>query len=370
MDRYRFDIAGDCDDAELRGLLAATPMPGTISLTLRREPSYFAASTSPGRFHQVLAVRDGVAGTIVGFGARSVSRCYVNGLPQAIGYLSSLRLAPSIRGQALLARGYSFLRELHTDGRTPLYLSTIAPDNRQAVAALTTGRAGLPAYHAAGRYVTTAISLARASRRPTEAGVTIRPASPDDLPAILEFLKATGPRRQFFPCYEPTDFFTATAIFRGLRSEDVLLVFRDSRLVGTLGAWDQIAFRQNVVHSYHGPLRWLRPLYNVLARVTRKPSLPRPGEPLCCLMGAIPVVAGDDPRILAAMLDALVAARSGQKWDYLLIGLSESDPLRVALTRYASRQYVTTLYHVCWSDGEPLRASLDQRPPYLELGLL
>jgi hypothetical protein len=38
------------------------------------------------------------------------------------------------------------------------------------------------------------------------------------------------------------------------------------------------------------------------------------------------------------------------------------------IARSRGRAYVTRLFLVCWDDGDPLRASLDKRPPYLELG--
>ena len=55
---------------------------------------------------------------------------------------------------------------------------------------------------------------------------------------------------------------------------------------------------------------------------------------------------------------------------YLLLGLHESDPLFLRASRWRARRYVTRLYLACWDDGEPLRKSLDGRPPYLELGCL
>ena len=57
--------------------------------------------------------------------------------------------------------------------------------------------------------------------------------------ALLAFLRRVGPSRQFFPCYEAHDFFHARGTFRDLRPSDLLLAFRDGRLVGTLGGWNR-----------------------------------------------------------------------------------------------------------------------------------
>src|SRR5207302_3186573 len=136
-----------------------------------------AAAAVDGRFRQVVAARDIDSGRIVGFGSRSVGRRYVNGLPTPIGYLSSLRLVEGHRNRGLVARGYAYFRRLHADGQARLYLTTIAEGNHLAQTLLTSGRAGLPAYHDAGLYHTIALPLARKPGRCALAsGVEVRPA--------------------------------------------------------------------------------------------------------------------------------------------------------------------------------------------------
>src|SRR5713101_3000649 len=126
MSRFRFELATTADDADLRRILAETPMPGRITVSFRRDPSYFDAAQVDGRFRQVVAARDDEENRLVGFGSRSVSERYVNGRPETIGYLSSLRLLPAYRNRGLVARGYAFFRKLHADGRARMYLTTIA----------------------------------------------------------------------------------------------------------------------------------------------------------------------------------------------------------------------------------------------------
>ena len=73
MIRYRIDLAGPGDDADLRHILAATPMPGEISVSFRREPSYFAGPRVDGRFRQIVACSaTSPTGRLVGFGCRSL----------------------------------------------------------------------------------------------------------------------------------------------------------------------------------------------------------------------------------------------------------------------------------------------------------
>ena len=162
---------------------------------------------------------------------------YVNGKPRPIGYLSDLRLLEQYRNVGLVARGYKYLRDLHTDGRAHLYLTTIAEGNDRAISILASSRAGLPIYQFTGSYHTVAIPLTRRPGRHVRdtSAIEVRPATDSDLGALLQFFEQVGPTRQFFPKYEAQDFSNSHGTFRGLRFSDLLLAFRGGRLVGTLG---------------------------------------------------------------------------------------------------------------------------------------
>jgi hypothetical protein len=212
--------------------------------------------------------------------------------------------------------------------------------------------------------------LVRRPRAATAAGVAMRPATTADLPTLLAFLTEVGPRRQFFPAYRADDFFTDTGALRDLRAEDILLAWREGRLVGTLAGWDQHRLKQTVVEGYGGALRWLRPLLNGWARLRGRPGLPAPGTPFRYLTAALPVVAEDRPDVFAALLSELRQWAAGGPCSHLLLGLHETDPLLPVAARFAAGRYTTRLYLVCWADGDAFRAGLDGRVPYLELGSL
>ena len=275
MSRYQFEIAGPDADADLRLILASTPMQGRISIGMRREPSWFDGAVVDGFSRQVVACRDQDTGRIFGFGCRSLRQLYVNGVPGVVGYLSSLRVLPEYRNLGQVARGYAFFRRLHQDGLAPFYLTTIAEGNETALSILTSGRAGLPIYHAAGRIHTIAIALPR-RRASIQWPSDIKPARSTDLPAVVDFLKVNGPRRQFFPVYGLEDFHGSPGLLRGLELDRLLIAERGGRIAGVLAAWDQHAFRQQVIHSYSGPLRWRGPCTTCQPGCAAGPGCPDP----------------------------------------------------------------------------------------------
>jgi hypothetical protein len=371
MGRFQFELAGPDDDADLRHVLAATPMEGRVAVSFQREPSWFGGAVVDGFARQVVACRDLNSGRIFGFGCRSLRELFVNGKPMTVGYLSSLRVLPEYRNRGLIARGYAFFRRLHQDGQTPFYLTTIAEGNETALRILTSGRAGLPAYHPAGRYHTSVIPLRDTSvSRVRLSSATIRAAQAADLPAILDYLATVGARRQFFPVYRADDFLEPTGLLRGLDMEHLLLAERGGRLVGVLAGWDQYAYRQQVVHDYAGWLRWARPFYNLGAWLRGSAGLPARGQPLRTMMAALPVVADDNPEIFSDLLATLRESSRGGPWTHLLVGLHESDPLSPVVRRFQTACYTSLLFVACWPDGDAARLALENRPAYLEFGSL
>src|SRR5687767_3794290 len=118
MALVEFKLAVAADDADLRHLLRVNPLPGEISLSYEREPSFFAAAGIDGPFHQTMIVRS-QEGRAVGMGSRTLRQLYVNGQPTWVGYMSQMRVDPTFAwGAALpkvLAQGWRFYRQLHQE---------------------------------------------------------------------------------------------------------------------------------------------------------------------------------------------------------------------------------------------------------------
>jgi hypothetical protein len=303
---FHIDFATTADDAGLRRLLRETPMPGAIQVSLEREPSYFAAAQAEGGRHYTVCARDAATGEIIAMGSRSVRELYVNGIPQLVGYLSQLRVAPSCRhlSRSLVRRGFALLRETHALDEAPFDITTIVAGNDTARRLLEAGLPELPRYTPVERIWTMLLPV-RGSAQPPVAPLRIA-----DEPAPCP--------RQFSPvesCPGPV--------------------------------WDQRAIKQIVVRGYSPWLRRCRWLLR----------LPPVGSVLpVAYLTRFPFTADD----------FTTARPQGCRW--LAFGLSARHPLaEVVRKRYRPAVYESTLYIV---HDLGTTVALDGRISQVEVALL
>jgi len=352
------------DDAQVRAVLRRNIMPGMMTLAFTHEPSFFDAVEVEGDDPRVIA--GAMDGQVVGVGLLAARRIFLNGEAAEIGYLSSLRIDQSQRGTTALARGYRFFKRLHRERPLPFYLSTIMEENTAAREMLTSGRAGLPAYHAVGRYRTLAIPLMRRKRKKLPARLRLVSGSAVGAEAIAAFLRDSGRSRQFYPVYTAVDLLSPTGLLRGLALDDFTVALSGDAIAGTLACWNQLPFRQHLVTGYHGAMKWWRPALNLAAAPLGCQLLPPPRAPVRCLLAACLAIREDDPNIFRALLGEMLSMRAGADHDYLFVGLAEGDPLLPVAVEPLHLTLRSRIYAVAW-DAAP---ALDGRAPYLELGSL
>lgn len=359
---FEIELATTADDRELRELLRRSPVPGQISVTFEREPSFYNSCHIRGDFFQVAVARDRTTGKIIGLGTRSVAPGFINGESTPLGCLSDLRLEPQYRGGTLIARGYRFLRQLHADRRTRLYTTVIFSENHAALATIASGRAGLPRYHDQGTVQCPGINI-RGTRPPIDAGCEILRGSEELLPEIVECLNRNNSRRQFAPVH-------TVAMFRNrwqdFRIEDFHVAVRGSRVLGVVGCWAQNSFKQTRVAGYGSRLRWMVLLANTLRPVTRAPRYPKPGEEVPYFYLSFIAIDDDNLEVFRSLLRSAYNCAVGTGYLYAILALHERDPLLPALREYSLTPFLGRLFCVAFEDGEHLVRELDGRVPYVE----
>jgi len=366
---FEVRLATSADEPEIRALVAATPMPGAVAIRFAREPDYFLGATIMGDPCDVVVVRDLREGHLAGFGCRAERRAFVNGRETRIGYVGQIRAAEGYRGRWLVQRAMAWLREHGPPGM--LYVGVVARENPRARELLVGRRAPGAPVRARLAGLTTCAILLRPRRPPQLPGVTIEPGTAGTIPEIVAFLRREGPRRQLFPAYAVEDF-TGGRTLRDLAAEDVTVARREGAIVGVMAAWDQAAYKQDVVDAYGPALRRLRPAYDLLARAIGARPLTPPGEAIPLAFAACIGVADDDPAVMRALLDACAARARERGKAFLMLGLADEDPLLAVARRWLHVTYRSDLFALAWGTNpadDPL-AALDGRLPYIEIATL
>jgi len=357
-----FEVATPQHDAALRRLLRENPMPGQISLSLEREPSYFAAAAIEGPEHQTIVATE--AERVICAGSISSRQRFINGTPMRVGYLGGLRMDTSCRGRAsVIRRGFERFRQLHEQAGPPIYLTSIVADNRPARRLLESGLEGMPTYRFLGEFVTLVIRRRRRGDffRPTAAvrrkvradGLHLIDGSDERAADIVHLLEKDHQQYQFAPVWSANE----------LQPQNFRIAYSQH---GTLAAcaaiWDQRAIKQTVVRGYANHLRWSRPFINLGAAMLGWPGLPRVGQPIPHAFVSHLAFDPLQPRIDEWLILLSHGPAHTRKIDYLIIGFDARDPRLVHLRKVMRpREYVSRLYVVHWDDGAELARSLDDR---------
>ena len=330
-----------------------------------REPDYFLGTTIMGDICDVLIARYRIDGPLAGIACRAERAAYLNGLEAPLGYIGQIRIAPRFQGQWLVQRGAKWIRDASPPGL--VYMGVIARENPRARGVLVGAR--LPAGAFATRLcgLTTCAILLRPQRAKHAPGVDVQPGTLETLEQIVEFLKLQGPRRQFFPVYTCKDF-THGVKLRGLNPEDIMVARRGRAVVGVMAAWDQSAYKQEIIDSYGSGLRRIRPLYNVAARLFGAKPLTPPGHEIPMAFASCICVADDDLAVMQALLSACMLHARERGKAFLMLGLPDDDPLLAVARRHLHITYRSELLAIAWSE-EPI-AMLDGRIPYIEIATL
>lgn len=365
--RLEFRLATEADDNGLRELLRSIRMDGAISVSFRREPNYFLGHACEGDWVQVITAHDQQTGLLVGMGSRSIRERYVAGVARNVGYLSGLRIHPDYRNRTMLARGYRFLKELDSDQQADFYVTTIAVENSAATSALVGGRAGLPYYKKVGMLNTWIVPRRKQLTLP--ANVSVREIRREDLPALMIFLEKMSREREWLPKYRATDFDFPSNTFLGMNLGDLLGVWENEELLGTLGVWDQRFMKQIVVEKYAWWLRWMRPVYNAAAGLVGRVRFPKPGECLPLVTAVLPLASDRGSKYFGHLVDE-VCRRLPASADAIMLGLNAADPLTDAIRSRSIECYQTDIFVVSWDECRLENALTPGSVPYLELGTL
>ncbi len=329
MSRLVFREARPEDDAQLTRLIA-TPMPGDLSLSFARQPSYLAACAQCGPHRRVLVATDGE--TVVALVSFFLREYWWDGQPRPVWTLSDFRALPERAGFGITGQGWKALRELLGD--YPAMMSVVQ-DNDRAFALFSKPRPGWPRLVPIAPLHTNLSPLLPVPTWPSLRYETRRLTREE----LLRTLK-TKPAA-LSPLLESQEFGTVAA-----PSEEFWGVFErfSGRLCGSAGLWNQRAHRQVRIHAYSG---WYGRLER-LGQLLRRPLLPPVGSEVP--VRSVSFLRCPEPTAWSVLLRRLKTEARRQGAKFLVWCREGPSPSDLGFT------YRSHLYQVLWNDENPLPA--------------
>jgi len=358
-----FRIATRADEGVIKALLHEHPMDSWVSISMEREPSYFQGASLMGETYTLISEeRD----EVVGMYACSYLSVHINKKMATIGYLGAMRVREPFRHKIrYLKEGFDAIATMiPQQASVPFYLTSIATENLSARRLLESNQKGMPTYMPRGEMSSLVFSVRRGKM-----SYCLEQATQENIPEIVAFYNRYASDYQFSPCLSES-WLNALDGDAGLKIGDFWLARGcDGTLQCCLALWDQRAFKQSVVHDYRQPLKQMRPLYNLYARMSRQVELPACGEALQHLFIAF-FAYNDEAVAIRALKEAAKIAEQTKKVESCTLGLSSQHPLLPAIkTLFKPSVYVTEIETVLLN-GTVDNISLEDRLVQPEVALL
>jgi predicted N-acetyltransferase YhbS len=318
MPRERVDVreANEADNEALLALTRATPMAGTISLRIDRDPDFFALLRLRGEGRVFVAAS---GREVVGCISAALRTVYVGGVPETIAYVGDMKVHRRFSGSRVALRLIQALESGLRFAGIDVCFSVVAEGNQRAMP-LFEGRLGIPRWTPLGRFLVDELLPAPFRRRPGNYG--IEAAEPADLPAIAALLDRFHRSRQFAPRLsgdEVADALTAGGTF---------VARAGKQIVATLTLSDMGPIKRNVLLNAPAAIKGSLAMLRFVTAPLPGFIVPRIGDSLRLL--SVRYAACDDAH-QGALADLVRLARAEtfrRRFTCLAVGLHERDPLR------------------------------------------
>lgn len=375
----RLRIASAADNELLTEMMADVPMEGSLVLSTRRDPDFFALydiQRGAYRCHLYDDAFQGMATVLDRDG-------FLDGVAQRVGYLGDLRIRGTsrerVRFPALYGRG---LADHSASSGCRAYYTAVLAENALAIASLTqkTGddkrarrRRAQPLYTLITPYQMASIQVVvppALLRARAPAGVQVRTAVVEDVPRIARFLHEDHQARAFGYRFDTGELEHRLAHWPGFSLDNTFLVEGgDGALLACATAWDPSPVKRYRVLRWAGAMRALRASMRGASAVLGCPPLPRTGEDFRTLYLTNLSVKGDDPLVLRALLGAVYPHAWRARAHLMALPLwGDHDPHAEALRGFLVQRLAFSLYGVTLPDS-PRAAPWPRGRPGFEIAL-
>lgn len=357
--RYRVRTAVAGDGQQVNAVFSEQSFEGEIAVAYLREPDPLLSFLREGDELVMMVVEDREArgdevrgcempddGTpggeaqdkIVGVGGCVIRGGYVNGTPCRVGYLTGLKLLRAYRGKINFIP--LIYEELHrfTKEKVDVYYTTILSENVGAKKMLEKRRKWMPEYCFLGEYHTFFCKTGKRGGCRMQEGMEIKFCSGEE--AALFYLEQC----------EKGNLSVENVVQNDLCHADFYGLYLKGKLQAVGYVLDQRHYKQYVVDHYEG-------IYRVVSRLPTGllgfPDFPKPGEAAPCAASGIWCGKGVKNQEEAAGILFRGMREKASRFNFLIIGVFEKDPLMEVFSRVRKIDYKSSVYQVRF-DGDAL----------------
>jgi predicted N-acetyltransferase YhbS len=314
--------AGEADNEALLALTRSTPMAGSISLRIDRDPDFFALLRLRGEGKVFVAVR---GREVIGCISAALRTAYISGVPETVAYIGDMKVHPRFSGTRIALRLIQALEAHLRSIGIDLCFSVVADGNQRAMP-LFEGRLGIPRWAYLGRFLVDELIPSPFIGRSRQH--CIETAEAADLPAITMLLDRFHRSRQFAPQLSQDDLARTLSARREEPFSKIFVARSGGSIVATLSLHDTREVKRNVLLGASASLRCALALVRIVAVPLPGFSVPRIGEPLRVLYARFVACEEGHWQALQALVAMARAEAFRRRSTFLVIGLHEQDPLR------------------------------------------
>ncbi len=305
MNQFHIREATPEDSAALQGIQARSPQGTGLRFTTVNKPDFFARARVYHRPRVFVAEQEGI---LLGSAASGLREVTLAGETHRAGYEFQYFVDPAHRRKGVASALHRHIEAvLRSEGASFSYLLT-AEDNLPSMRLFE--KEGFTLYR-----TLRAPFLLPYKKMVAPGQGAVRPAVPEDLPAIAKLLNETWNGFVLYKPYTAESLQESLACLHGFSLENLFVLERNGgNLTACVGYWDWRKITEITVQALNTRLKIIRAALNLAGLMTSAPSLPGPGETLT--QWCLTPVGFSSPEALRAVLVSInnraVAERVGQ----------------------------------------------------------
>lgn len=390
-DRFELVPARRSDWPDIKEIYDNGEFDGGIAVQYLRDPDPIASFEREGDRAVILMLRDRQTNKAAGFGACIIKKVFKDGKIVNMGYLTGLKLLPEYRKKVMLIPyAYQKLYE-HTRDHVDFYFTTILKENTAVQKMLEKPRKLMPLYEYLGDY---RVFFCKSGIKAFGSGgsdIEALGKRKSDIEALgigkseasifrggMNLYKSSKAGSQYFArrCSrdEAETFFARHAPEMDLSLESVSAydlknavfygLYKDDALAACGYVLNQQHYKQYVIKNYSG-------IYKLISKLpTRQlgyPSFPRINEAANCACAGL--WAENDDSILARRLWQFMR-QDAREFDFIMIGLHESHPLRSYFEKTRHIHYDSSCYIVDFEHDKKVYETFSGKRLYIDVAFL